>query len=94
MVATAPNSYRCSSPCFGSPPISSTQLQRRPVPGVCVTRSFSGVQGAEGHSSGAEWFIEDVIEELDAPNEFFYDKEAKELYLYYNVSHPWISTAI
>jgi hypothetical protein len=43
-----------------------------------------GFQGAEGHSKGAEWFIENVIEELDAPNEFYYDKASKELYLFYN----------
>ena len=43
-----------------------------------------GFQGAEGHSKGAEWFVENVIEELDAPNEFYFDKTSKELYLYYN----------
>ena len=72
-----------------------------------------GFQGAEGHSAGAEWFIENVMEELgvptlltllhlffvitslsnssasfssslDAPNEFYYDKASKELYLFYN----------
>ena len=31
-------------------------------------------QGAEGHDSGAEWFVENSLDFLDAPNEFFYDK--------------------
>ena len=33
-----------------------------------------GFQGAEGHDTGAEWFVENVFEELDAPNEFYFDK--------------------
>jgi hypothetical protein len=49
-----------------------------------VKFGMGGFQGAEGHSAGAEWFVENVLEELDSPNEFFYDKAAKELYLYYN----------
>ena len=43
-----------------------------------------GFQGSEGHVSGAEWFVENVMEELDAPNEFFFDKASSSLYLYYN----------
>ena len=43
-----------------------------------------GFQGAEGHGSGAEWFVENVMEELDAPNEYFFDPQTSELYLYYN----------
>jgi len=34
-----------------------------------ATFGVGGFQGAEGHSTGAEWFIENLEEELDAPNE-------------------------
>ena len=44
---------------------------------------IGGFQGARGSDKGAEWFIENVMEELDAENEFFFDKETSELYLYY-----------
>ena len=40
---------------------------------------MGGFQGAEGHDSGAEWFVENQEEELDAPNEFFYDRESSQL---------------
>ena len=43
-----------------------------------------GNQGARGSNSGGDFFVENVIEELDYPNEFFYDKKAKQLYLNYN----------
>eukprot|EP00035_Acanthoeca_spectabilis_P012614 m.227837 g.227837 ORF g.227837 m.227837 type:complete len:815 (+) comp15667_c0_seq10:79-2523(+) len=38
-----------------------------------------GFQGAEGHDTVAEWYIENVYEELDAPNEFFHDVEGGRL---------------
>ena len=47
---------------------------------------IGGFQGARGSDKGAEWFVENVFEELDAENEFFFDKETSELYLYYNAS--------
>lgn len=31
------------------------------------------MQGARGSDKGAEWFIENVFEELDGPNEYFYN---------------------
>ncbi len=45
-----------------------------------------GNQGGEGADRAAEWFIENVIEELDAPNEFFYDAPSQTLHLVYNGS--------
>merc|ERR1712195_340905 len=39
-----------------------------------------GNQGGEGNDAGGEWFITNVLEELDADNEFFYDVHAKKLY--------------
>ena len=49
-----------------------------------VEFGVGGFQGAEGHDSGAEWFVENQEEELDAPNEFFYDRESSQLYLFFN----------
>ena len=43
-----------------------------------------GNQGARGSDKGGDFFVENVIEELDYPNEFFYDKKTKQLYLNYN----------
>eukprot|EP01083_Nonionella_stella_P003656 10523_1 len=48
--------------------------------------SSGGFQGGEGETKGAEWYIENVKEELDAPNEYFYDSSTNTLYFYYNVS--------
>ena len=39
-----------------------------------------GFQGARGSDAGAEWYVENIKEELDFPNEYFYDKAAKKLY--------------
>jgi len=43
-----------------------------------------GFQGAEGHDTVAEWYISGLIEELDAANEYFYDRDAGKLYLCFN----------
>eukprot|EP00698_Gefionella_okellyi_P023671 TRINITY_DN8153_c0_g1_i1.p1 TRINITY_DN8153_c0_g1~~TRINITY_DN8153_c0_g1_i1.p1 ORF type:complete len:532 (+),score=110.27 TRINITY_DN8153_c0_g1_i1:508-2103(+) len=43
-----------------------------------------GFQGARGNDQGAEWFIENVFEELDNPNEFFYNAADSTLYYYHN----------
>lgn len=48
------------------------------------TFSRGGFQGARGSDSGAEFYIENVFEELDSPNEWFYDEKSKMLYLWYN----------
>ena len=52
------------------------------VNGSAQTLSWTkgGFQGARGSDKGAEWFVENFREELDFPNEFFYDKTAKKLY--------------
>ena len=41
-------------------------------------------EGARGSDIGGDWFIENVFEELDHPNEFYYDREQGLLYLYHN----------
>ena len=50
------------------------------------TLSFDlgGFQGGEGEGSSAEWYIENVLEELDWENEWFYDEEAQKLYYFHN----------
>lgn len=48
------------------------------------TFSKGGYQGARGNKNGAEFYIENVFEELDSPNEWFYDEKSKMLYLWYN----------
>ena len=40
--------------------------------------------GAEGSSSGAGWYIENVFEELDYPTEFFYNRTTGLLYYFNN----------
>jgi len=49
-----------------------------------VTFGIGGFQGAEGHDTGAEWFVENIEEELDSANEFWFDAATSTLYLFYN----------
>ena len=48
--------------------------------------SKGGFQGARGNDNGDEFYIENVMEELDYPNEWFFDEGTKTLYFYYNAS--------
>ena len=41
-------------------------------------------QGGEGNDAAGEWFIENVKEELDQPNEYFFDTATNELHLWFN----------
>jgi hypothetical protein len=43
-----------------------------------------GFQGARGSDGGGDWFVEGVMEELDNPGEYYFDKSSSKLYLYYN----------
>eukprot|EP01111_Echinosteliopsis_oligospora_P012301 TRINITY_DN4197_c0_g1_i1.p1 TRINITY_DN4197_c0_g1~~TRINITY_DN4197_c0_g1_i1.p1 ORF type:complete len:808 (-),score=212.17 TRINITY_DN4197_c0_g1_i1:52-2475(-) len=49
-----------------------------------ITWKYGGFQGARGATSGELWYVDNVFEELDAPNEYFYDAESQQLYLFYN----------
>ncbi|CAB9517687.1 expressed unknown protein [Seminavis robusta] len=49
-----------------------------------VTFGAGGNQGARGEKQGGDWFIENLLEELDSPNEFYYDPRTHKLYLWYN----------
>lgn len=55
------------------------------------TFSKGGFQGARGNENGAEFFIENVMEELDSASEWYFDGSNKMLYFFYNASsgvHP------
>ena len=47
---------------------------------------YGGFQGCEGADVGSDFFIENVMKELDFPNEYFYEKRTGLLYLYYNAT--------
>lgn len=49
-----------------------------------LTFDLGGFQGGEGYDAGAEWYIENVREELDSPNEWFFDENEHKLYFFYN----------
>ena len=44
-----------------------------------------GFQGARG-GPGSDWFISNILEELDAPGEFYYSRSDQTLYLYSNTT--------
>ena len=47
-----------------------------------------GWQEGRGSSSGAEWYVDNIFEELDAPNEWFLDRINRTLYFMPNISSP------
>ena len=50
-----------------------------------ITWSYGGFQEAgAGCPQGAEWFVDNIFEELDAPGEWFYNEAEQKLYLYPN----------
>ena len=50
-----------------------------------ISWSYGGFQEAgAGCAEGAEWLVDNIFEELDAPGEWFYDKNEQKLYLYPN----------
>lgn len=46
--------------------------------------TWGGFQGAEGCDKAQDWFVENILEELDAPNEWYADRHAHLLYYFYN----------
>jgi hypothetical protein len=50
------------------------------------TFGAGGNQGGEGSETAGEWFIEGIQEELDAPNEFWFDPVPRQLYLIPNAT--------
>jgi hypothetical protein len=53
---------------------------------TAFTFGRGGHQGGEGCDVAAEWWVEGVLEELDGPNEYFYDPEGGRLYFFPNAS--------
>lgn len=51
---------------------------------ISINWTKGGFQECRGNSRGGAFFIENLLEELDAPGEYFYDKQDKKLYLYPN----------
>lgn len=49
--------------------------------------TYGGFQDRSGDALGAEWYVENIFEELNSPGEWFYDKVEKKLYLYPNGTH-------
>jgi hypothetical protein len=47
-----------------------------------------GFQEARGHDTGAEYYIANIFEELDSPNEWFLDKDSRTLYFMPNETMP------
>eukprot|EP01083_Nonionella_stella_P012567 35640_1 len=45
-----------------------------------------GFQGARGNDEGKEYYVENIFEEVDAPNEWFYNDSTQLLYYYKNGS--------
>jgi hypothetical protein len=48
--------------------------------------TVGGNQGSRGGDAGQEFFIENVLDELDNPGEFFFDASSGKLYLWYNAT--------
>ena len=48
--------------------------------------SKGGFQGGRGADEGGEIYVENVFEELDAPDEWHHDTEANVLYWFFNAS--------
>ena len=46
-----------------------------------ITFGQGGFQESRGslHGAGGDWFIENVFEEFDSPNEFFWDRAQQKL---------------
>ena len=51
-----------------------------------LTFAYGGWQEAHGCASGAEWFVENIMEELDAPGEWYFDDLDSTLYYFPNGS--------
>jgi hypothetical protein len=57
----------------------------------------TGGQGGEGMTDSGQWWIENVLEECDSANEFFFDEKEEKLYYFFNNTKPtgkeeWVAT--
>ena len=53
-----------------------------------ITWTLGGFQEARGCATGAEWYVENIFEELDSPGEWYFDDLDNKLYFYPNDSAP------
>merc|ERR1719272_2861384 len=57
----------------------------------------TGGQGGEGMTTSGQWWIENVLEECDSPEEFFFDEKTEQLYYFFNKTGipstaDWVAT--
>ena len=60
------------------------QIDKRDETNRNLTWSKGGFQEARGATSGAEWFVDNIFEELDSPGEWYYDNDHMILYFVQN----------
>ena len=64
------------------------QLNGRDSKKFEVTWTYGGFQEGRGLFFGAEWYVENIFEELDAPGEWFYNDKERTLYFFPNGTAP------
>jgi len=57
---------------------------KQPDGSALANWTVGGFQGARGSDKGAEWWMDNALEFLDAPNEFYIDTEANKIYYFAN----------
>eukprot|EP00039_Didymoeca_costata_P028093 m.19976 g.19976 ORF g.19976 m.19976 type:complete len:818 (+) comp6723_c0_seq1:67-2520(+) len=63
-------------------------VDKRDIASKTITWSKGGFQDARASPEGAEWYVENIFELLDSPNEFYFSQEQKRLYLCFNGTGP------
>ena len=63
-----------------------SSAEKSPENATALAWAYGAFQGAEGDSTGEDWYVDHVREELDAPREFFLDAAAQKLYFFHNAS--------
>lgn len=64
------------------------QIDARNTSSNTISWSKGGFQEARGDIAGAEWYVENIFEELDEAGEWYYDDEKNKLYYFPNGSLP------
>ncbi|XP_028405678.1 uncharacterized protein LOC114528250 [Dendronephthya gigantea] len=64
------------------------QLDSRNMSSNTLKWSKGGFQEARGDTGGAEWYVENIFEELDVAGEWYFDDETYQLYYFPNGSLP------
>ena len=85
--ATNSSKDQCKAPPTPCPPCL-PQPKGVVEPQTIELDPWGGQQEARGNSNGAEWYVENIREELDAPREWFADFKANKLYYHPNGTAP------